>query len=318
MAIYRAVRTEFWSDSRVSEDFTKDDRLFMLYALTSPHSKLCGCYEVSLTQICQETGLSRSELDEVIDRLQNTYRMIVYDKSTRELFIRNWYKYNIENQQSPKLFVGIRKEILKIKSDSFRQTLTDIFNNCDIVINGKVPRIGPDERPERGNQGQIPFGFENQEDQPEEKEEGPAAEVSEEIRLPEPREEESKPVGPPQKPVKQEPADPVPYEEIKEMFNAICISFPPVKIMGKQRKVMIAARWKEYGGNLDMFRNVFVKMEQSDFLTGRNGKNWRASFDWAILPNNFIKILEGNYVNVNSSSGGGWGVIRSEAMGGQG
>jgi len=30
-------------------------------------------------------------------------------------------------------------------------------------------------------------------------------------------------------------------------------------------------------------------------LKGQNNKGWTITFDWFIKPNNFIKVLEGNY-----------------------
>ena len=39
----------------------------------------------------------------------------------------------------------------------------------------------------------------------------------------------------------------------------------------------------------------FERASKSSFLCGANNQNWRAHFDWFILPNNFLKVLEGNY-----------------------
>lgn len=30
-------------------------------------------------------------------------------------------------------------------------------------------------------------------------------------------------------------------------------------------------------------------------MQGQNKKGWMATFDWLILPNNYVKVLEGNY-----------------------
>ena len=38
-------------------------------------------------------------------------------------------------------------------------------------------------------------------------------------------------------------------------------------------------------------------IEQSDFLTGRNGVWNNCNFDWCMKPTNYIKIIEGNYKN---------------------
>ena len=39
------------------------------------------------------------------------------------------------------------------------------------------------------------------------------------------------------------------------------------------------------------------KIKSSDFLCGKGGKGWVITFDWFVKPNNFIKVLEGNYDN---------------------
>lgn len=37
------------------------------------------------------------------------------------------------------------------------------------------------------------------------------------------------------------------------------------------------------------------KIRQSGFLQGKNSRGWVITFDWFVLPNNFPKVLEGNY-----------------------
>lgn len=51
-----------------------------------------------------------------------------------------------------------------------------------------------------------------------------------------------------------------------------------------------------YEQNLEVWRNVFSLVAESDFLTGRV-KAWQASFDWVIRPENAAKIVEGVYEN---------------------
>ena len=43
----------------------------------------------------------------------------------------------------------------------------------------------------------------------------------------------------------------------------------------------------------------------SSFLKGQNNKNWTITFDWLIKPNNFTKVLEGNYRDKGDSNNGG-------------
>ena len=57
----------------------------------------------------------------------------------------------------------------------------------------------------------------------------------------------------------------------------------------------IKARLKTY--SVADFQTMFEKAEASDFLKGKNNRNWSANFDWMIKDANMTKILEGNYDN---------------------
>ena len=97
--------------------------------------------------------------------------------------------------------------------------------------------------------------------------------------------------------------DDTPYQTIVDAFNAICIDLPQVKSLSETRKKAIKARFKELDRNTDKIRQLFTKVQESDFLAGRKeGTNWRAGFDWIIKPSNTAKILEGNYDNREHSS----------------
>lgn len=84
-------------------------------------------------------------------------------------------------------------------------------------------------------------------------------------------------------------------QQIADMYNEICISFPSVKSLSDARKKAIKARLKFY--DIDSFKELFIKAEESDFLKGRNDRNWSASFDWLIKDANMAKVLDGNYDN---------------------
>lgn len=64
-----------------------------------------------------------------------------------------------------------------------------------------------------------------------------------------------------------------------------------------RRRKAVDARCREYG------KEAIMKMIQvaakSDFLNGKNDRGWKADFDWLFMPNNFPKVLEGNYNNSN-------------------
>lgn len=96
-------------------------------------------------------------------------------------------------------------------------------------------------------------------------------------------------------PPKAEPA-PVPFSEIMEKFNEICTSLPKVQKLTDARKTAIRRRWEDDAKkDINWFVRLFGKVRESDFLSGRNGRSWRADFDWILEPRNVTRILEGNY-----------------------
>ena len=67
-----------------------------------------------------------------------------------------------------------------------------------------------------------------------------------------------------------------------------------VKSISGTRKNSVLARVKEHGK--EAVKTAIEKAAASQFLNGKNDKGWVASFDWVFQhPNNFIKVLEGNY-----------------------
>ena len=83
------------------------------------------------------------------------------------------------------------------------------------------------------------------------------------------------------------------YQQIADMFNDTCVSFPRVKTLNENRKRAIRARLKTY--TEDDFKLLFQKAESSSFLKGSNSRNWSANFDWLIKDSSMAKVLEGNY-----------------------
>ena len=97
-------------------------------------------------------------------------------------------------------------------------------------------------------------------------------------------------------------SNPTPYQDIYEMFLSICSSLPKIqepKDWAKSRRDCIASRWKEHP-DIGFFHDLFYKVQDSDFLSGR-ANTFKAGFDWIFKPANLQKILEGNYDNRNAN-----------------
>ena len=69
-----------------------------------------------------------------------------------------------------------------------------------------------------------------------------------------------------------------------------------------KRGVMLKARIREYG--VGAVLDAIAKVKDSPFLKGQNARSWVITFDWLIKPNNFIKVLEGNYDDEDKGAGG--------------
>lgn len=70
---------------------------------------------------------------------------------------------------------------------------------------------------------------------------------------------------------------------------------PSVRSISKARRAAVEARCRKYG--CDAIYAAIEKAATSDFLNGDNNTGFTATFDWIFRPNNFIKVIEGNYDN---------------------
>lgn len=95
----------------------------------------------------------------------------------------------------------------------------------------------------------------------------------------------------------------VDYAALTRFWNQLVQDRAMAKIAGinenTKRRQHVAARVKEYGKT--RFALGLKKASESRFLNG-GGKNGRIfTFDWVVLPNNFPKVLEGNYDDAKPS-----------------
>lgn len=127
MAIYRSIQLSFWSDPKVSDEFTPEDKYFYLYLLTNPHTNASGCYELSTRQMSIETGYSQETIQRLIQRFAIVHDVIRYSKDNKELLIINWYKYNWTS--SSKFRISILKSINSIKTQPYRDYLLKCYES---------------------------------------------------------------------------------------------------------------------------------------------------------------------------------------------
>ena len=131
MAIFRNVNMSFWTDPKVVDDYTPEDKYFMLYALTNNYTNIIGCYEISIKQMSNDLGYTKDVVENLLKRFKEIHKTIDYDFDTKELMVVNWNKYNWSS--SPKLDNPLYTAIEQVKSDLFHDKLATIYNERESV-----------------------------------------------------------------------------------------------------------------------------------------------------------------------------------------
>ena len=89
--------------------------------------------------------------------------------------------------------------------------------------------------------------------------------------------------------------------QIIDTWNSLDKNIPKIQTLNvnTQRYQMLKARINEHG--LDTVIKAIKSIDNSKFLKGYVS-DFRITIDWFIKPNNFIKVLEGNYNDKKQSS----------------
>jgi len=95
--------------------------------------------------------------------------------------------------------------------------------------------------------------------------------------------------------------DIVPYDEIVEIYHEVLINLPGIRELTPKRKTYIKNIWESEGGesearnNIGWWNKYFEFVKTCPHLMGENNRGWTANLQWITKPENFIKIIEGNY-----------------------
>ena len=82
---------------------------------------------------------------------------------------------------------------------------------------------------------------------------------------------------------------------IIEAWNSLGLQQVTKVPSDSKRGGMLRARVNEYG--VDKVLEAIEKIRNSDFLKGQSKSGFIITFEWFVRPNNFPKVLEGNYDN---------------------
>jgi len=82
-------------------------------------------------------------------------------------------------------------------------------------------------------------------------------------------------------------------QRVIDAWNNIGLNHIVKIVEGTQRYKWLKKRIVDYG--LEEVLAAIGNVKNSKFLNGENKTGWQATFDWLIRPNNFPKVLDGNY-----------------------
>ena len=269
MGIKRIVDTSFWTDGKVDE-FSPEDKYFMLYLLTNPFSTQLGIYEISIKHVAFQLGYSDDSVRVLIDRFENKYGIILYSPQTNEIAIKNFLRHSIVKGGKP-VKDCIEKEMKKVKNKDLIRNVFGFLTTKD-GLNVTVNEIITEYKNVNDNQN------DNDND-------------NERI-------------------VHESSTNRPSAQQIVDLFNSICVSFPSVRSLSDARKKAIKARLNTY--TVEQFKTMFEMAEASPFLKGQNNRNWQANFDWLIKDSNFAKVLDGNYSDKKTYGANGVAIDQSK------
>lgn len=130
-SVSRVISTSFWEDEKVVTEFSPEDKYFYLYLLTNPHTTQLGIYRLVPKVAAFELGYSIEAVIVLLDRFENKYRMIRFNKATSEVAIKNYLRHSVVKGGKP-VFDCLLKEESLVKDKSL---LTYIYNNLKDINN---------------------------------------------------------------------------------------------------------------------------------------------------------------------------------------
>ena len=82
---------------------------------------------------------------------------------------------------------------------------------------------------------------------------------------------------------------------IKEIYNSACTNLPRVQKLTEKREKAIDKFLKEF--TEEQFTQICQIANSSDFLAGKNDREWKADFDFLMRIDKATSVLEGKYSN---------------------
>lgn len=140
---YRFVNTKYWDDGYI-KSLDKFSRYLYLYSFTNALTNICGVYEITMERISFDTGLTKEEIKEMLDKFSVDDKIYYF---SGWLIVKNFIK---NQKNSPSVLIGIKNELKNIPEN--------VWANIR-EIKGLPEALGgqPDTAPGQGTSIPIPI-----------------------------------------------------------------------------------------------------------------------------------------------------------------
>jgi hypothetical protein len=147
MDLRRSVNTRIWADEWF-EGLSRDEKLLWLYLLTNQYTNMLGIYEVSMSRISFETGITRETLSKAFERFQREGKAFYI--CNRFVFLVNWLKNQSMNTNMEK---NARTSLENLPDDVLSALSIMHMESFESLSKGLVmlPEIEREKEIENGN-----------------------------------------------------------------------------------------------------------------------------------------------------------------------
>lgn len=286
------IERDFWNDEQIIDEYSPEDKLFMMYLFTCPRGNSIGIFKMPIKLMAFEIGYSPEAIRTLIDRFMNKYGRITYDYEVQEIAIHHALKYTINKGGKPmeemiermlkdvssinlikKVYVSM-KEWWQLSKRDIDQKIMGLFES-EIKIRESILNTNTNTDTDTHT------------DSVHDSEECDDFNTSSKNNSPDTYSD----TGSDSYTDTQGG-----YSQILSTWNSLDKNIPKIKSLnaGTDRHKLTKARINEYG--IEAVLSAIRSIDDSQFLKGYK-TDFVINYDWFIRPNNFVKVRDGNYID---------------------
>lgn len=125
MEVFTKVERGYWQDEFILE-LTPEQKFFYLYLMTNNKVNTLGAYVFPMTMSTVELGYNKETVLKLLDHFAQAGK-IIWDESTKEVFLLNWPKRNWNKKTAT--LRALKKDFDALKSPVLRETVALLFND---------------------------------------------------------------------------------------------------------------------------------------------------------------------------------------------